>query len=139
MSFLKFTILFGVILTLMPMLISEQGAFAHGTAHQDEATVDPTVDPTAVPQDIDTINVTVTETSEAHVVGVKPGTQVNLSVHGVEAKELHLHGYDIEFKGEPALGSFIAAHTGRFALEMHIVDDLLGKRARAVLYIEVRE
>jgi hypothetical protein len=92
-----------------------------------------------VPQDIDTINVIVTETPEAHVVVIKRGTQVNLSVSGVEAEELHLHGYDIEFKGEPALGSFIAAHTGRFALEMHIVDDLLGKRARAVLYIEVRE
>jgi hypothetical protein len=122
MSFLKITIVLGVILTLMP--ISEQGAFAHGTDHQDEATVHPS----AVPQDIDTLNVIVTETSEARVVVVKRGTQVDLSVSGVDAEELHLHGYDIEFKGEPAQGAFVAAHTGRFALEMHIVDDLLGKR-----------
>ena len=131
MSFLKFTILLGVILMLVP----GQGAIAHGTGQQDGGAVSP---PTSS-QDIDTINIVVTKTSEAHVVGVKRGSDVHLSVHGVEAKELHLHGYDIEFKGEPALGSFFAAHTGRFALEMHIVDELLGKRARAVLYIEVRE
>jgi hypothetical protein len=120
---------------LMPMLMPGQGAFAHGTGQMDEGVGSPLTSS----HNIETINIVVTEASEAHVVGVKRGTHVNLTVSGVEAEELHLHGYDIEFKGEPALGSFIAAHTGRFALEMHIVDDLLGKRARAVLYIEVRE
>jgi len=55
---------------------------------------------------------------------------------------LHLHGYDIEVIGEvdqPALFVFDAVHTGRFALEMHVEDDLLGSTERAVLYIEVRE
>ena len=50
-------------------------------------------------------------------------------------------GYAIEVNGEadqPALIVFDAVHTGRFALEMHVEDDLLGKGEKAVLYIEVR-
>jgi hypothetical protein len=62
-----------------------------------------------------------------------------LTVQGVAARELHLHGYDVVFSGEPARAIFDATHTGRFALKMHVEDELLGKRERAVLYIEVRE
>jgi hypothetical protein len=40
---------------------------------------------------------------------------------------------------QPALFVFDATHTGRFALEVHVEDELLGKTEKAVLYIEVRE
>jgi hypothetical protein len=66
---------------------------------------------------------------------------VRLSLNGAGAGELHLHGYDIEVQaeaGEPAFFVFDAAHTGRFPVEMHVEDALLGRRAKAVLYIEVR-
>jgi hypothetical protein len=67
---------------------------------------------------------------------------VHLTVRGAGANEMHLHGYDIEAKGEadqPALFVFDATHTGRFPLKMHVEDDLLGSSEKAVLYLEVRE
>jgi hypothetical protein len=63
-------------------------------------------------------------------------------VFGAGANALHLHGYDIAVKAapdQPALVIFDAVHTGRFPLEMHLTDDLFGRDAKAVLYIEVHE
>lgn len=78
----------------------------------------------------------------APVVQVPQGTHVHLSVVGAGANALHLHGYGIAVKAEPdqpASVTFDALHTGRFALEMHLDDDLLGRGEKAVLYIEVRQ
>lgn len=131
MSFLKCTIFLGAALVQLAGL----GALAHDIGQLGGETVAPA----AASLDIDTIDVVVTETSDARVVAVAGGAQVHLTVQGVAASELHLHGYDVAFSGEPARAIFNAAHTGRFALKMHVEDELLGKRERAVLYIEVRE
>jgi hypothetical protein len=131
MSFQKSRIFLCTALALM----AGQGAFAHGTGQQGGEAVAPV----AASLDVEAIDVTVTETSDAHVVGITRGTQVHLTVRGTAASELHLHGYDAAFSGEPARAVFDAVHTGRFALKMHAEDELLGKRERAVLYLEVRE
>jgi hypothetical protein len=137
MSAAKSAILLGAALALIP----GQGAFAHGTephvaavagdtsAHSQGAgaNIDLTIDPAA---------------PTAQVVRVTRGAHVHLTVRGAGANEMHLHGYDIEVQGvmgQPALFVFEATHTGRFALEMHVEDDILGKREKAALYIEVRE
>jgi hypothetical protein len=133
----KYTILFGAILALMPV----QGAYPHGTDRQGAGT---TVEGAAASQGADT-NIAVTvdpDASAAQVVRITRGARVHLSVLGAGANEMHLHGYGIEVMGvanQPALFVFDATHTGRFALEMHVEDDLLGSTEKAVLYIEVRE
>ena len=136
MSLLRSAIVLGAVLALMP----DQGARAHGTEQHDAGT---TAEGKASSQDADTnIVVTVDPDAPAQVVRVIRGAYVHLTVHGTGANELHLHGYDIKVKGEadqPALFVFDATHTGRFALEMHVEDDLLGSTEKAVLYIEVRE
>jgi hypothetical protein len=101
-----------IFLSAALVLMLGQGTFAHGTKQ---------------------------DSTDAHVVGITRGTQVHLTVRGTAASELHLHGYDAAFSGEPARAVFDAVHTGRFALKMHAEDELLGKRERAVLYLEVRE
>ncbi len=137
MSFLKYAVLIGTALTLMP----GQGALAHSTEQHGAGT---TAEGTVSIQGADTkIVVTVDpDAAAAQVVRIARGAHVHLTVLGAGANEMHLHGYGIEVKGEadqPALVVFDAVHTGRFALEMHIEDDLLGKGEKAVLYIEVRE
>lgn len=74
------------------------------------------------------------------VLAVPLGAHVRLTVTGAEGAALHLHGYDIEAggDGEPAVLRFHAAHEGRFPVETHIEDDLLGQRGKPVLFIEVR-
>lgn len=75
------------------------------------------------------------------VVRVPLGAQVHLTVVGAGQEELHLHAYDIEAEGggdAPAVLVFDAAHEGRFPVEAHIEDDVLGRRDKAVLYVEVR-
>ena len=74
------------------------------------------------------------------VVHVPLGAQVQLSVTGAGEAELHLHGYDVEASGAagPAILVFHATHEGRFPVEAHVEDDLLGERSRPVLFVEVR-
>lgn len=74
------------------------------------------------------------------VVTVPLGAHVRLSVTGTGDRELHLHGYDVEAQGGagPAVLAFHAAHEGRFPLESHVEDDLLGRRGKPVLFVEVR-
>jgi hypothetical protein len=137
MSFLRSAIILGVVLALIP----DQGAYPHGTDQQGAGT---TAEGAASSQDADT-NITVTvdpDAAAAQVVQIARGARVHLTVLGAGANEMHLHGYDIEVQGEadqPALFVFDATHTGRFALEVHVEDELLGKTEKAVLYIEVRE
>jgi hypothetical protein len=130
-------ILLGAVLALMP----GQGAFPHGT---EQHTGESVTEPSAASRDADTnIDVTVDpDAPAAQVVRVRRGAHVHLTVRGAGSNAMHLHGYGIEVQGEadqPALFIFEAAHTGRFALEVHVEDDLLGKVEKAVLYIEVRE
>jgi hypothetical protein len=137
MSFPRSAIFLVTVLALMP----GQGAFAHGTEQHSAGT---TAEGTVSTQGADTkIVVTVDpDAPVAQVVRITRGAHVHLTVLGVGASEMHLHGYDIEVKGEadqPALFVFDATHTGRFHLEMHVEDDLLGNTEKAVLYIEVRE
>jgi hypothetical protein len=136
MSFPRSAILLGTVLALMP----GQGAFAHGTEQKSAGT---TAEGTVSSQDADTnIVVTVDADAPAQVVRIIRGARVHLTVLGAGANEMHLHGYDIEVQGEadqPALFVFDATHTGRFPLQMHVEDDLLGSTEKAVLYIEVRE
>ena len=137
MSLLKSAILLGAAMVLMPA----QGVFAHGTKQHGAETATGGV---ASIEGADTnIVVTIDPGSPvAEVVRVTRGAFVHMTVFGAGASEMHLHGYDIEVTGEPgqpALFVFDASHTGRFPLEVHVEDDLLGSSEKAVLYIEVRE
>ena len=72
---------------------------------------------------------------------VGQGDAVRLVVSARVETELHLHGYDIVGTAGPdgpAVLTFIAIHSGRFAIEAHGNTDLLGRRHKAIAYIEVR-
>ena len=62
-------------------------------------------------------------------VEVGEGNQVRLRVTSDEPLEIHLHGYDLEREvapGEPATLSFEADLTGRFEMEDHESEEVLG-------------
>ena len=60
---------------------------------------------------------------------VGEGDRVRLRVTSDEPLEIHLHGYDLEREvaaGEPATLSFEADLTGRFEMEDHESEEVLG-------------
>jgi heme/copper-type cytochrome/quinol oxidase subunit 2 len=62
-------------------------------------------------------------------ISVEEGDRVNLRITADEPLEFHLHGYDLEEEvelGEPAEFSFDATTTGRFEIENHDTDAVLG-------------
>jgi FtsP/CotA-like multicopper oxidase with cupredoxin domain len=62
-------------------------------------------------------------------IEVGEGDRVRLRVTSDEQMEVHLHGYDIEREvtpGEPATLSFEADLTGRFEIEDHESEEVLG-------------
>lgn len=62
-------------------------------------------------------------------ISVSEGDRVNLRITADEPLEFHLHGYDLEEEvepGEPAELSFDATTTGRFEIENHDTDAVLG-------------
>lgn len=62
-------------------------------------------------------------------ISVVEGDRVNLRITADEPLEFHLHGYDLEEEvdpGEPAELSFDATTTGRFEIENHDTDAVLG-------------
>jgi hypothetical protein len=62
-------------------------------------------------------------------IEVREGDRVRLRVTSDEQMEIHLHGYDIEREvapGEPATLSFEADLTGRFEIEDHESEEVLG-------------
>ncbi|CAA9446366.1 MAG: hypothetical protein AVDCRST_MAG78-2915 [uncultured Rubrobacteraceae bacterium] len=62
-------------------------------------------------------------------ISVEEGDRVNLQITADEPLEFHLHGYDLEEEvepGEPAELSFDATTTGRFEIENHATDAVLG-------------
>lgn len=110
-----------------PVAVPGGGAMSAAVSHGEEVSLNVIVDPAArLPA----------------VVVVPRGARVRLSLDGAGEGELHLHGYDIAVRAEPsapALIVFDAAHPGRFPVEMHVEDALLGRHAKPILYIEVRE
>ncbi len=74
------------------------------------------------------------------VVTVPKGARVRLTVTGIGEAMLHLHGYDVgsHGAGERAVLVFDAAHEGRFPVEAHVEDDLLGRHGKPILFVEVR-
>lgn len=72
------------------------------------------------------------------LVTVPRGAHVRLTVIGGGGAELHLHGYDVEAGGDPAVLEFDATHEGRFPVETHVEDELLGRQGKPVLFVEVR-
>jgi FtsP/CotA-like multicopper oxidase with cupredoxin domain len=62
-------------------------------------------------------------------ISVEEGDRVNLRITSDRPVELHLHGYDLEEEiepGEPAELSFDATISGRFEIEDHNADAVLG-------------
>ncbi len=62
-------------------------------------------------------------------IAVDEGDQVNLRITSDSPIEFHLHGYELEEEvepGEPAELSFDATITGRFEIEDHNTDAVLG-------------
>ncbi len=62
-------------------------------------------------------------------ISVLEGDRVNLRITADEPLEFHLHGYDLEEEVEPdqpAELSFDATTTGRFEIENHLTDSVLG-------------
>lgn len=121
-------------LVLALLLAPGQGALAHGAGTGEQA-AESSETQVALTVRLDP------EAAVPPVVRVPPGAHVHLTVVGAEAGELHLHGYDVEAAGggaAPAVLVFEATHEGRFPVEAHVEDDLMGRRSRAVLFVEVR-
>lgn len=79
---------------------------------------------------------------EVKTIEVSKGTDVRLVLHAENPLELHLHGYDLIARaapGSPAVFTFRADRSGRFPLEAHGIEDLLGRKDRALAFVEVRK
>lgn len=79
---------------------------------------------------------------ETPVLVLTQGRTYRVSIHGPSPVELHLHGYDLTARAmpeAPAQFVFKAEHSGRFPIEAHGADDLLGRNSRPVAFIEVRQ
>lgn len=66
---------------------------------------------------------------DPRVVSAVEGDSVTLGVSAEEPVEVHVHGYDIEEEvepGEPVEISFDADLTGRFDIEDHETEDVMG-------------
>ena len=62
-------------------------------------------------------------------ISVEEGDRVNLRITTDEPLEFHLHGYDLEEEVEPDQPAelwFDATTTGRFEIENHLTDSVLG-------------
>ena len=65
------------------------------------------------------------ELREPKQVKMNQGDTLRLLVTSDEADELHVHGYDLHLPlkpGKTQVLSFVAAHTGRFPIELHRAD-----------------
>ena len=123
------------------VLLAAPSGFAHETMN---AAAGAQPSGAAAADDVETIIIEVDAEGdgvEARVVRTRPGTHIQLKVIGAGGHDLHLHGIDAAFAPQPD-GSVIAAfetrHVGRFRLEMHVEDALLGTRDKPLLYLEVR-
>jgi hypothetical protein len=77
----------------------------------------------------------------AETIVVSQGTTVRLILHAPAGTQLHLHGYDLAGRvtdASPVVLTFHADHPGRYPIEAHGVQDVLGRSAKALAYLEVR-
>lgn len=114
----------------------------HTPAHRAHAT--PESEP-EVPRKLSDSSVTVIERTlgagPAETIVVSQGQTVRLVLHAPAGVELHLHGYDLSgtaVDGAPVVMTFRADHAGRFPIEAHGVQDVLGRNDSALAYLEVR-
>jgi len=69
------------------------------------------------------------------------GAHVHLTIEGAGAGEVHLHAIGLETEaiaGAALSLEFDATEVGRFPVEMHVDDPLLGQREKSILFVEVR-
>lgn len=108
---------------------------AHGTGTTHEAA-------TAEEKPALEIEIAIDQSANAPVVQIQHGAFVHLSISGAGNHELHFHGYDITADADTdgnAMFVFHALRTGRFAIVAHGIEDLLGRKEKAVAYVEVRD
>jgi hypothetical protein len=77
----------------------------------------------------------------SETIVVNQGAAVRLVLHAPAGTELHLHGYDlggVAGHEAPVIMTFRAHHLGRFPIEAHGIEDVLGRGEKALAYIEVR-
>jgi len=77
---------------------------------------------------------------ESTTIRVTQGQTVELVWNSDEAGELHLHGYDINFRVSPetpAMVTFKAHASGRFPVTSHSFDGDHGHGHEALMYLEV--
>lgn len=77
--------------------------------------------------------------SETIVVG--QGATIRLVLHAAAGTQVHLHGYDLAGTAtdeSPVVMTFHAHRPGRYPIEAHGVQDVLGRTNKALAYIEVR-
>lgn len=74
-------------------------------------------------------------------IAIARGEAIRLIVSSPKAIVLHLHGYDLVADAgphAPAVFTFEAEHSGRFALVTHGEEDVLGREEVPVAYLEIR-
>lgn len=72
---------------------------------------------------------------------VRQGAAVRLVLHAPAGTELHMHGYDLAGtagRDMPVVMTFSAHRLGRFPIEVHGIEDVLGRKEKVLAYIEVR-
>jgi hypothetical protein len=77
----------------------------------------------------------------AETIVVSQGTTVRLVLHAPAGTQLHLHGYELAgtaTDASPVVMTFHADHPGRYPIEAHGVQDVLGRTDKALAYLEVR-
>jgi FtsP/CotA-like multicopper oxidase with cupredoxin domain len=77
----------------------------------------------------------------SETIAVTQGAAIRLVLHAPAGTEVHLHGYDLRGvagSDAPVVMTFRARHLGRFPIEAHEHEDVLGRREKALAYIEVR-
>jgi hypothetical protein len=127
-------------LCLLSKLASADSAVTehHPTGHAH----DPVSDATPATGASDTILIErVLGEGSSETIVVPQGSAVRLVLHAPAGTELHLHGYDlagVSGPEAPVVWSFRAEHLGRFSIEAHGIEDVLGRKETALAYIEVR-
>jgi hypothetical protein len=77
----------------------------------------------------------------AETIVVSQGVTVRLVLHAPAGTQLHLHGYDLvgtATEASPVILILQADHPGRYPIEAHGVEDVLGRTDRALTYLEIR-
>ena len=107
----------------------------HGSAPEDAGTAED-----AGPTEATVIERTLGD-DPAETIVVSQGTTVRLVLHAPAGTQLHLHGYDLAgtaTETSPVVMTFDADHPGRYPIEAHGVQDVLGRTDKALAYLEVR-